>query len=272
APRGRQRRLPLLLRAAQERPAPGLRPRPGQEQEQREPGLLHPVRARPRVLGDAAVGRGRVRPARGRPVAAVRRARAGAVRPSRRLRGTGAECGRGLRAAPDRVLPQGSGRRLPRLVQRRAHARRRRGAQARAPGAGRGGTPGAAERSGAARRVRARVDVRTPEGPMARDAKPRRTPRRLTASSPRKGSGVITGLLVGLALGAILAAGSAWLLTRSSPFQTPHQVAAPIGVNAEPIALPGKPGDRPVTATRDFDFYTVLPRGEGAALPPPATT
>lgn len=107
---------------------------------------------------------------------------------------------------------------------------------------------------------------------MARDAKPRRTPRRLTASSPRKGSGVITGLLVGLALGAILAAGSAWLLTRSSPFQTPHQVAAPIGVNAEPIALPGKPGDRPVTATRDFDFYTVLPRGEGAALPPPATT
>jgi arginyl-tRNA synthetase len=47
----RQRRLPLLLRAAQVRPAPRFRPRPGQEPEQREPGVLHPVRPRPRVLG-----------------------------------------------------------------------------------------------------------------------------------------------------------------------------------------------------------------------------
>lgn len=107
---------------------------------------------------------------------------------------------------------------------------------------------------------------------MARDAKPRRSPRRLTASSPRKGSGVITGLLVGLALGAVLAAGSAWLLTRSSPFQTPQHVAAPLGTGAEPVALPGKPGDRPVTTNRDFDFYTVLPRGESEAAPAPATT
>ncbi|MDX5363049.1 MAG: SPOR domain-containing protein [Pseudazoarcus pumilus] len=108
---------------------------------------------------------------------------------------------------------------------------------------------------------------------MARDTSPRRTPRRLTAKSSRKGSGVITGLLIGLALGAVLAAGSAWLLTRTSPFQTPQQVAAPVGNGGEPVALPGKPGDRPVTANRDFDFYTVLPQGEGAAqAPAPATT
>lgn len=110
---------------------------------------------------------------------------------------------------------------------------------------------------------------------MARDSSPRRTPRRLTAKAPGKGNGVITGLLVGLALGALLAAGSAWLLTRTSPFQTPQRVAAPIGMGTAPVALPGKPGDRPVTSNRDFDFYTVLPQGEGAAqapAPAPATT
>ena len=38
AQRSRQRRLPLFLRAAQGRPAPGFRPRPRQEPKQREPG------------------------------------------------------------------------------------------------------------------------------------------------------------------------------------------------------------------------------------------
>lgn len=108
---------------------------------------------------------------------------------------------------------------------------------------------------------------------MARDSSPRRTPRRLTAKAPGKGNGVITGLLVGLALGALLAAGSAWLLTRTSPFQTLERVAAPVGTGTAPVALPGKPGDRPVTSNRDFDFYTVLPKGEGSAqTPAPAAT
>jgi hypothetical protein len=56
APRSRQRRLPLLLRAAQVRPAPRLRPRPGQEPEQREPGVLRAVRPCPRVLGARTSG------------------------------------------------------------------------------------------------------------------------------------------------------------------------------------------------------------------------
>lgn len=108
---------------------------------------------------------------------------------------------------------------------------------------------------------------------MARDPSPRRTPRRLTAKAPGKSNGVITGLLVGLALGALLAAGSAWLLTRTSPFQTIEPRAAPVGTGSAPVALPGKPGDRPVTSNRDFDFYTVLPQGEGGAqAPAPATT
>ena len=103
---------------------------------------------------------------------------------------------------------------------------------------------------------------------MVRDSQPRRTPRRLTAKTSRKGSGVIAGLLIGLALGALLAVGSAWFLTRTSPFQQQQQVASPVGT--EPAALPGKPGDRPVKANRDFDFYTVLPGGDGRAEPDPA--
>lgn len=101
---------------------------------------------------------------------------------------------------------------------------------------------------------------------MARDSKTGRTPRRLVAKQPGKGGGVIAGLFIGLVLGALLAAGSAWYFTRTSPFQTPQQVVAPVG--REPVALPGKPGDRPVTTNRDFDFYTVLPRGNEA--PPQA--
>ena len=45
--RGRRRRLPLLLPAALGRRADGVRPRPGEAAEQREPGLLRAVRPRP---------------------------------------------------------------------------------------------------------------------------------------------------------------------------------------------------------------------------------
>ena len=48
------------------RPAPRLRPRPRQEPDQRESGLLHPVRARPPVLGLRAVGWRRGEPEQGR--------------------------------------------------------------------------------------------------------------------------------------------------------------------------------------------------------------
>ncbi len=57
APRGRERRRALLLRDAQPRPAPRLRPGAGQVALERQPGLLHPVRARARVQRDAAAGR-----------------------------------------------------------------------------------------------------------------------------------------------------------------------------------------------------------------------
>lgn len=93
---------------------------------------------------------------------------------------------------------------------------------------------------------------------MSRDVKPRRSPRRLTARAPARRGGIVAGLFIGLVVGALFAAGSAWYFTRVSPFQSQQRLVAP--VSSEPIALPGKPGDKPVVS-RDFDFYTILPRG-----------
>lgn len=92
---------------------------------------------------------------------------------------------------------------------------------------------------------------------------------------------MIVGIFIGLILGALFAAAAAWYFTRSAPFH-----AAPAGNAANPaapqrpaaaeqpapVALPGKPGDRPVVKP-DFDFYKILPQGEGApveAKPAPA--
>ncbi len=97
---------------------------------------------------------------------------------------------------------------------------------------------------------------------MSRDPKPRRktTPRK----PKRSGGGVIVGIFIGLVLGAMLAAGTAWYLTQSSPFQAPPAgPALPSGQQA-PLALPGKPGDRPVVR-QDFEFYRILPQGSGGA-------
>lgn len=98
---------------------------------------------------------------------------------------------------------------------------------------------------------------------MSRERKPSRK-----ASRPAKSrGGVIVGIFIGLVLGALFAAGAAWYFTRNSPFQTPAAPApaaarAPVG-DQPPASLPGKPGDRPVVKP-DFEFYKILPQGEGA--------
>ncbi len=93
---------------------------------------------------------------------------------------------------------------------------------------------------------------------MSRERKPVRKP----ASSS---GGVLIGIFIGLVMGALLAAGTAWYLTQSSPFQAPQSgPVQPIGPQA-PVALPGKPGDRPVER-QNFDFYRILPEaGSGGA-------
>jgi len=55
------------------------------------------------------------------------------------------------------------------------------------------------------------------------------------------------------------------LLSRIGLAGTPRARPAP----QEPLALPGKPGDKPIEKPR-FDFYKILPRGEEAAPAPSA--
>ncbi|MBS0345569.1 MAG: SPOR domain-containing protein [Proteobacteria bacterium] len=106
---------------------------------------------------------------------------------------------------------------------------------------------------------------------MSRDLKPR-----LPTNKPKSGSrgSTLVGIFVGLILGALVAAGIALYFTSASPFQKPKQEDKPVAPppppkpqSSEPIALPGKAGDKPVEKPR-FDFYNVLPKGTDA-LPAP---
>ncbi|MBL8458869.1 SPOR domain-containing protein [Zoogloea sp.] len=105
---------------------------------------------------------------------------------------------------------------------------------------------------------------------MSRDLKPR--PQTKKPKSGSRGS-TLVGIFVGLILGALVAAGIALYFTASSPFQKPKQDERPVPPpppkpqGGEPIALPGKAGDKPVEKPR-FDFYNVLPKGSDA-LPAP---
>ncbi len=99
---------------------------------------------------------------------------------------------------------------------------------------------------------------------VSRDRKPRRKP----ASPPAKnGGGTLIGIFVGLMLGAVIAAGAAWYFTRSNPFQpAPATTQRAPAEGQPPIALPGKPGDRPVVK-QDFEFYKILPQGDNVPAP-----
>lgn len=80
---------------------------------------------------------------------------------------------------------------------------------------------------------------------------------------------MIVGIFIGLVLGALLAAGTAWYFTRSSPFQAPPTTPAIPSGDQPPMALPGKPGDRPLVK-QDFEFYKILPQGTNAPVEPAA--
>ncbi|WP_323001467.1 SPOR domain-containing protein [Denitromonas sp.] len=95
--------------------------------------------------------------------------------------------------------------------------------------------------------------------------------RRTSKKAParRSGGGVFVGIIIGLMLGAVFAAGVAWYLTRANPFagqdtRAPTEASSPVA----PRVLPGKPGDRPVEKPQ-FDFYKILPKGDGAAADVP---
>lgn len=113
---------------------------------------------------------------------------------------------------------------------------------------------------------------------MSRDMKPR------IKSPPQSArGGTLVGIFVGLIIGALVAAGLAWYFTRPTVFQAkqapatpaPGQVtpaapvpaAKPAEAPAEPVPLPGKPGDKPVDKMK-FDFYKLLPEGQNAVPEP----
>ena len=83
------------------------------------------------------------------------------------------------------------------------------------------------------------------------------------ASRPakRKGSPIFTGLLIGLALGAILAVGVALWVTGNNPFKPATPAATP---------SPAAPANASPEAAPSFDFYKVLPGDAHGELPPSA--
>jgi cell division protein FtsN len=102
---------------------------------------------------------------------------------------------------------------------------------------------------------------------MSRETKSRRNP----PARKKAGGGTLVGMFIGLVLGVAAAAGVVWYMNKSPlPFASkgqapsrPEAVAAN-GKPAEPLALPGKPGD-PVPEKR-FQFYDILP-GKTDAVP-----
>ena len=80
----------------------------------------------------------------------------------------------------------------------------------------------------------------------------------------RRRGGTVLGILIGMALGALIVAGAVLVFRYGdNPFTQPPSAkeAPPEGV----AALPGKPGDVPVEK-QDFTFYT-LPKGGDVATP-----
>lgn len=107
---------------------------------------------------------------------------------------------------------------------------------------------------------------------MSRDMKPRRT----QPAKKKSAGGTLIGMFIGLVLGVGVAAGVVFYLNKSPlPFTNKTATTGkaepsgsnpdkPAGTPAEPIALPGKPGD-PIPEKR-FQFYDILP-GKADAVP-----
>ena len=102
---------------------------------------------------------------------------------------------------------------------------------------------------------------------MSRDVKPRKA----KAPAKKSGGGTLVGMFIGLVLWVAVAAGVVWWMNKAPvPFVTSKAPPASGNNNgkpvqpAQPMALPGKPGD-PVPEKR-FQFYDILP-GKADAVP-----
>jgi len=94
-------------------------------------------------------------------------------------------------------------------------------------------------------------------------------PRRSQPAKKKSGGGTLVGMFIGLVLGVVAAAGVVLYLNKS-PLPFNKQVLENNGAQsnkaqpAQPMALPGKPGD-PIPEKR-FQFYDILP-GKADAVP-----
>jgi cell division protein FtsN len=79
----------------------------------------------------------------------------------------------------------------------------------------------------------------------------------------RRGSSIFTGVLIGLAVGAVLAVGVALWVTGNNPFQSKP---------AESAVVKAAPTPDVPEAAPSFDFYKVLPGDAPSDLPPPAAS
>ncbi|MDD4888235.1 MAG: SPOR domain-containing protein [Thiomonas sp.] len=101
-------------------------------------------------------------------------------------------------------------------------------------------------------------------------------PTRNKSDAPgKKGSPLLTGILLGMVFGVALAAGLAWYLLKSpSPFVNKEQAVRPAAEAAKPAALPKvEPIAPPATTDAEeakprFEFYKVLTDKQDATAAP----
>jgi len=84
-------------------------------------------------------------------------------------------------------------------------------------------------------------------------------------SRRRQDGGTLLGLLLGLCVGVLISFGVVWYLNRTPlPFlekqPRPEQGTSNATPGNGPVALPGKPGDKPIErpGERKYDFYDIL--------------
>lgn len=90
--------------------------------------------------------------------------------------------------------------------------------------------------------------------------------------------GTLLGLAFGLVVGVLISFGVVWYLNKT-PLPFVEKVINPgdpkqNGAKTQtPVALPGKPGDKPITGEKKFEFYDILEgrkeAAPSAAMPPP---
>lgn len=84
-------------------------------------------------------------------------------------------------------------------------------------------------------------------------------------SSPRKGSPLLTGLLVGMVIGVAMAAGLAWFVMKSP---SPFVQNSPVSEQSAVVPSPGAPAAKTESGEKPrFDFYKVLTDKQDNAAP-----